>query len=82
MYQSAENIWTRLQRSPFRMKFHLNAKDNAYLQQKGTAVILSHAYDFIDARLHFQTMTANKRQCVGIPCLLLSMRRQPAAADA
>ncbi|MEG1688837.1 MAG: DUF4186 family protein, partial [Hafnia sp.] len=36
MYQSAENIWTRLQRSPFRMKFHLNAKDNAYLQQKGT----------------------------------------------
>lgn len=51
MYQSAENIWTRLQRSPFRMKFHLNAKDNAYLQQKGTAVILSHAYDFIDARL-------------------------------
>ncbi|RDK89432.1 uncharacterized protein DUF4186 [Enterobacillus tribolii] len=33
------------------MKFHLNAKDRAYFDNKGTDVILSHARDFIEARL-------------------------------
>ncbi|TKI04792.1 DUF4186 domain-containing protein [Martelella alba] len=44
-------IWDRLQQSTFRAKFHLNQKDRAYLRAKGLPVILSHARDFIAARL-------------------------------
>ncbi|HGM6859064.1 TPA: DUF4186 domain-containing protein [Serratia rubidaea] len=43
--------WQRLQTSPFRAKFRLNDKDRLYLENKGIAVILSHARDFIDRRL-------------------------------
>ncbi|MEW7000701.1 DUF4186 domain-containing protein [Serratia ureilytica] len=36
---------------PFRARFRLNAKDQAYLEGKGLPLILSHARDFIDRRL-------------------------------
>ncbi|NDL65256.1 DUF4186 domain-containing protein [Acerihabitans arboris] len=49
--QDIDIIWDRLQRSAFRSKFRLNEKDLAYLRNKGTAVVLSHARDFIAARL-------------------------------
>lgn len=46
-----ETIWDRLQHSAFRSKFQLNQKDLAYLRAKGLPVVLSHARDFIAARL-------------------------------
>lgn len=46
-----QEIFTRLSTSPFRRRFRLGAKDQAYLQRKGLAVILDHARDFIDKRL-------------------------------
>ncbi len=39
------------ERSPFRMKFHLSAKDRAYIETKGLETIASHAGDFIRKRL-------------------------------
>ncbi|MGU9759222.1 DUF4186 domain-containing protein [Serratia marcescens] len=44
-------LWRRLQSSPFRARFRLNAKDQTYLEGKGLPLILSHARDFIDRRL-------------------------------
>ncbi|BEL81267.1 DUF4186 domain-containing protein [Serratia marcescens] len=44
-------LWRRLQSSPFRARFRLNAKDQTYLEVKGLPLILSHARDFIDRRL-------------------------------
>ncbi|WP_171887987.1 DUF4186 family protein, partial [Serratia marcescens] len=44
-------LWQRLQSSPFRARFRLNAKDQTYLDDKGLPLILSHARDFIDRRL-------------------------------
>ncbi|HEJ9077664.1 TPA: DUF4186 domain-containing protein [Serratia marcescens] len=44
-------LWRRLQSSPFRARFRLNAKDQTYLDGKGLPLILSHACDFIDRRL-------------------------------
>ena len=44
-------LWRRLQTSPFRARFRLNAKDQTYLDGKGLPLILSHARDFIDRRL-------------------------------
>ena len=35
----------KLQASPFRSKFHLKAKDIAYVKEKGVDKIKSHAYD-------------------------------------
>jgi len=46
-----EQLFTALARSTFRQSFRLNAKDTAYLQEKGLPVILSHAEDFISKRL-------------------------------
>ncbi len=44
-------LFTRLQQSTFRSGFALNARDLAYLQTKGLAVVLNHAEDFIGKRL-------------------------------
>lgn len=44
-------LFQALQRSQFRARFRLNAKDLHYLQQKGLATILDHAEDFIAERL-------------------------------
>lgn len=41
----------RLQRSHFRAKFHLSAKDKAYIAEKGLPVIRQHAADFVRTRL-------------------------------
>lgn len=48
---SLDEIFARLERSPFRSRFHLRAQDRAYLDQKGLPLILQHAHDFIDRRL-------------------------------
>ncbi len=40
-----------LSRSAFRSKFHLQAKDLAYLQTKGLPTVIDHAADFIAKRL-------------------------------
>ena len=41
----------KLSSSVFRSKFHLKAKDVAYIKEKGMEKIKSHAYDFITKRL-------------------------------
>lgn len=48
---SLDEIFARLERSPFRNRFHLHAQDRAYLGQKGLPLILQHAHDFIDKRI-------------------------------
>ena len=40
-----------LSKSKFRSSFHLKTKDKEYIQQKGIAVIESHAYDLLKKRL-------------------------------
>ncbi len=40
-----------LKRSRFRSRFHLSAKDRAYIRQKGMPAIRSHAEDFVRTRL-------------------------------
>jgi hypothetical protein len=46
-----EAVFTVLARSTFRAGFKLNARDLSYLQQKGIAVVLDHAEDFVRERL-------------------------------
>ena len=41
----------RLNRSEFRAKFHLTAKDKEYIADKGIDVIRSHAKEFVKTRL-------------------------------
>lgn len=40
-----------LQKSDFRSRFHLSAKDKAYIADKGLPVIREHAADFVRQRL-------------------------------
>ena len=49
--QTIEQALARLQTSAFRAKFHLTDADRAYIEQKGLAVIRSHAEDFVARRL-------------------------------
>lgn len=44
-------LFQALQRSSFRARFRLNARDGQYLQQKGLPVILDHAESFVAERL-------------------------------
>lgn len=46
-----DQVFETLKRSPFRMKFRLNARDADYLKAKGAHVIHTHACDFIAKRL-------------------------------
>ena len=46
-----EDLFAALAKSSFRAGFKLNAKDMAYLQQKGLSTVLDHAEDFIKQRL-------------------------------
>jgi hypothetical protein len=46
-----DDLFERLQQSPFRRRFRLEAVERAYLERKGLDVILAHAADFIDKRL-------------------------------
>ncbi|GBQ28802.1 DUF4186 domain-containing protein [Gluconacetobacter sacchari] len=44
-------LWQGLARSAFRARFHLDAKDRAYLKDKGLPTVMEHAADFITRRL-------------------------------
>ena len=46
-----DEIFKRLNTSPFRAKFYLDDKDVEYINKKGMDVIKEHAYDFIRKRL-------------------------------
>jgi len=46
-----DNLFTSLHRSSFRTGFKLNAKDSAYLKEKGISEVLDHAEDFVIKRL-------------------------------
>lgn len=46
-----DELWPRLRAAPFRRKFRLGPVERRYLQEKGRAVVLRHAADFIAGRL-------------------------------
>jgi hypothetical protein len=46
-----DEIFRRLQTSPFRSRFRLDARDRAYLEEKGRDEVLAHALAFIAERL-------------------------------
>lgn len=46
-----DDIFTRLEKSAFRARFKLSARDRAYAEQKGPAELRRHAEDFIAKRL-------------------------------
>lgn len=46
-----DTIFAKLAASPFRKRFRLGAKERAYLDERGLAVVLDHAADFIAKRL-------------------------------
>ena len=49
--RNLDSLFTALARSPFRMRFRLGAKEQAYLADKGRAAILDHAAIFVAQRL-------------------------------
>lgn len=49
--QQINILFQRLSRSKFRSRFHLTAKDKAYVLDKGIEVIEHHAIDFVTRRL-------------------------------
>ncbi len=44
-------VFSRLEGSPFRRRFRLGEKERAYLAERGLAIVLGHARDFIASRL-------------------------------
>jgi len=46
-----DELFARLQRSPFRARFTLKGKDRAYLETKGLDAVLSHGREFIAVKL-------------------------------
>jgi len=46
-----DSVFAALGRSPFRQRFRLGPREQAYLRDKGLPVVLAHAADFIAARL-------------------------------
>jgi hypothetical protein len=49
--QEIEDVLARLNQSPFRRRMRLQPRERDYLNQKGLAVVLDHAADFISKRL-------------------------------
>ena len=49
--QTIEQALEKLQRSDFRAKFHLSARERAYAEEKGMDVIRKHAAQFVAERL-------------------------------
>lgn len=49
--EEQKQIFSRLSKSQFRSRFHLQSKDIDYIHKKGMDVIEQHAYDFINKRL-------------------------------
>lgn len=56
------DLFERLSKSHFRSRFHLSAKDKAYIEQKGMAVIRHHAADFVAHRLAPAVISNDGRQ--------------------
>lgn len=50
-FPSLEITLNRLKQSKFRARFTLHEKEQAYLNEKGIAIIMEHAADFIHQRL-------------------------------
>jgi len=46
-----EEVFRELEGSAFRRRFHLGAKESAYLREKGLGKVLEHAADFVEKRL-------------------------------
>ena len=46
-----DELFQRLERSPFRRRFRLRPAERDYLDRKGLDVVLMHAGDFLDKRL-------------------------------
>ena len=46
-----DTVFPRLATSPFRARFRLGQKERAYLDDRGIAVVLEHAADFVAKRL-------------------------------
>ena len=46
-----DTVFEKLAHSSFRANFRLNAKDRAYLEERGIDVVCEHARDFIAKRL-------------------------------
>lgn len=44
-------IFAQLEKSTFRRRFHLRARDRAYIERKSLPIVLDHARDFILKRL-------------------------------
>jgi hypothetical protein len=51
MSRNLDELFAALSGSPFRRRFHLRGKELAYLRDKGLAVVVEHAADFIEKRL-------------------------------
>ncbi len=48
---TVEETFKRLEKSPFRSRFHLSDKDRAYIADRGLDTIERHAADFIRTRI-------------------------------
>jgi Domain of unknown function (DUF4186) len=46
-----DDLFEALQKSPFRRRFHLAARERSYLADRGLPAVLDHAGDFIAKRL-------------------------------
>ena len=46
-----DSVFPKLAESPFRSRFKLNAKDRAYLKERGIDTVREHARDFVAKRL-------------------------------
>ncbi len=57
-----EQLFSRLARSNFRSRFHLNSEELDYVQKKGMPTIRSHAENFIRMRLAVENPTNDGRQ--------------------
>lgn len=49
--QTIDQALDKLERSKFRSSFHLTEKERLYLEEKGMAVMRSHAEDFVRQKL-------------------------------
>lgn len=49
--RNLDDVFAALERSPFRRRFRLGPREQAYLRDKGLPVVLSHAADFVARRL-------------------------------
>ena len=49
--RNLDDLFAALERSRFRMRFRLGPREQAYLASRGIETVLSHAADFVAARL-------------------------------